>query len=100
MSQFADGGIVATKPYVSSANYMNKMSHYCGGCHYNHKEKTGEKPCPFNSLYWDFIDRNRDKLGKNPRMSMIYRVWDKNSAEQQNQILEQAASYLENLEEL
>jgi len=54
MSQFADGGIVGTKPYVSSANYINKMSNYCKGCHYNHKERVGEKACPFNSLYWNF----------------------------------------------
>lgn len=100
MSQFADGGIVATKPYVSSANYMNKMSHYCGDCHYKHNQKVGDKACPFNSLYWDFIDRNREKLSKNHRMSMIYRVWDKNSAESQNQVLEQAAKYLENVNEL
>ena len=100
MSQFADGGIVATKPYVSSANYMNKMSHYCGQCTYDHKRKTGDRACPFNSFYWNFIDENRDKLAKNQRMSMIYRVWDKNSTENKNQTLEQAASYLKSLEEL
>lgn len=100
MSQFADGGIVATKPYVSSANYMHKMSHYCSGCSYDHKKKFGEKACPFNSFYWDFLERNRKLLEKNPRMSMIYRVWDKNSAENKNQIIEQAAYCLENLEEL
>ncbi len=100
MSQFADGGIVATKPYVSSANYMNKMSHYCGQCAYDHKKKTGENACPFNSLYWNFIDEHREKLAKNQRMSMIYRVWDKNSPENKNQTLEQAAKYLESIEEL
>ncbi|MEC7754961.1 MAG: cryptochrome/photolyase family protein [Bacteroidota bacterium] len=100
MSQFADGGVVATKPYVSSANYMHKMSHYCGSCHYKYKEKLGEKACPFNSLYWDFLDRNREKLEKNHRMSMIYRVWDKNSTEKKNQIIEQAAKYLNTIEEI
>ncbi len=100
MSQFADGGIVATKPYVASANYMHKMGHYCGSCAYDHKKKTGDNACPFNSLYWDFIERNRSKLGKNPRMSMMYRLWDKNSAEKQNLILEQAAYYMNHLEEL
>ncbi|MHA7100441.1 cryptochrome/photolyase family protein [Roseivirga pacifica] len=100
MSQYADGGIVATKPYVSSANYMHKMSHYCEQCHYNYKAKTGEGSCPFNSLYWNFIDQHHTKLSKNPRMSMIYRVWDKNSAKDQNQILEQAALYLDKIEEL
>jgi len=100
MSQFADGGIVATKPYVSSANYMHKMSHYCSSCSYNHKEKLGENACPFNSLYWDFIERNRKLLEKNPRMGMIYRVWDKNSTQHKNQIIEQAAYFLEKIEEL
>lgn len=100
MSQFADGGIVATKPYVSSANYMNKMSHYCSSCSYDHKKKVGENACPFNSFYWGFLDRNREQLGNNPRMGMIYRVWDKNSDEKKNEIIEQAATYLENLEEL
>lgn len=100
MSQFADGGIVATKPYVASANYMHKMGHYCSSCAYDHKKKTGEGACPLNSLYWDFIDRNRSRLSKNPRMSMMYRLWDKNSREKQNLILEQAAYYLNHLEEL
>ncbi len=100
MSQFADGGLVATKPYVSSANYMHKMSHYCTQCSYDYKAKTGENACPFNSLYWNFIDRHREQLGKNPRMGMIYRVWDKNSVEKKNQTLEQAAKYLEAIEEL
>jgi len=100
MSQFADGGIVATKPYVSSANYMHKMSHYCSQCSYDHKKKVGENACPFNSLYWEFLDRHREKLGKNQRMRMIYSVWDKNSDESKNQTLEQAAKYLENLEQL
>lgn len=100
MSQFADGGIVATKPYVSSANYMHKMSHYCTQCSYDHKKKVGENACPFNSMYWEFLNRHRDKLSKNQRMSMIYRVWDKNSQDSKNQTLEQAANYLENLEQL
>ncbi len=100
MSQFADGGIVATKPYVSSANYMHKMSHYCTQCGYDHKKKVGENACPFNSLYWEFLDRNREKLSKNQRMSMIYRIWDKNSQDSKNTTLEQAAMYLQNLEQL
>lgn len=100
MSQFADGGIVATKPYISSANYINKMGHYCTKCHYNQALKTGPKACPFNSLYWNFIDANREHLANNPRMSMMYKVWDKNSVESKNQILEQADLYLKQIEEL
>jgi deoxyribodipyrimidine photolyase-related protein len=77
MSQFADGGLLGSKPYAASGNYIHKMSDYCGSCKYNVKEKTCEDACPFNSLYWDFINRNDDKLRKNPRMAQMYRVWDK-----------------------
>ena len=100
MSQYADGGIVGSKPYVSSANYVNKMSNYCKGCHYNHKEKIGDKACPFNSLYWNFYDAHRDKLSKNARVSMMYRVWDKFPRDQQVAILQQADFHLKNIENL
>ncbi len=100
MSQFADGGIVGTKPYCSSANYIDKMSHYCNGCFYNKKEKTGEKACPFNSLYWDFYDRNRDKLEKNPRIGMAYRLWDKMDGGKKEEILKQAEAVLAGMEDL
>jgi len=100
MSQFADGGIVGTKPYVSSANYINKMSHYCNTCFYNRKEKTGEKSCPFNSLYWHFYDRHADKLAKNPRIGMAYRLWNKMDGDKRAEILEQAEQHLNNIENL
>ena len=100
MSQFADGGIVGTKPYVSSASYMHKMSHYCSQCHYDHKKKTGENACPFNSLYWHFYHRHQDKLGKNPRIGMMYRIWEKMGSEKQNDLLNQAEKYLENMNSL
>lgn len=94
MSQFADGGIIATKPYVSSANYINKMSDYCSNCSYDPKKKTGENSCPFNSLYWAFMERNRNKLENNPRIGMIYRTWDRMAAEKKSDILDQAEKYL------
>jgi len=100
MSQFADGGIVGTKPYVSSANYINKMSHYCGNCFYNKKEKVGERACPFNSFYWHFYDRHRDKLEKNPRIGMAYRLWNKMDGDLRVEILNQAEKYLNQIEEL
>jgi deoxyribodipyrimidine photolyase-related protein len=100
MSQFADGGIVATKPYVSSGNYINKMSHYCKNCHYQVKQKTGEASCPFNSLYWHFIDRNKKRLEKNPRMGMTCRTWNKMDKEKCRDILDTANNYLENLSTL
>jgi deoxyribodipyrimidine photolyase-related protein len=100
MSQFADGGIVATKPYISSAAYIDKMSHYCGACFYKKSEKTGDKACPFNSLYWHFLFRHQDQLAKNPRMTMMYAVWNKMSKDQQESIIQQAEHYLARLNEL
>ena len=73
MSQFADGGLMATKPYVSSAAYINRMSDYCKGCHYDRKLREGERACPYNALYWDFFARNAKKLAANPRLGMVYR---------------------------
>lgn len=100
MSQWADGGGLATKPYISSANYVNKMSDYCSSCHYNYKEKLGDKACPFNTLYWNFLHKHKDKLAKNMRMSMVYRVWDKFAPEEQDQILAQAKNHLSHLDDL
>ena len=100
MSQFADGGIVGTKPYVSSASYIDKMSHYCGSCFYKKAVKTGEKACPFNSLYWNFYDKNEDKLGKNPRIVMMYNVWHKMKPDDKAALLQQADYYLKNINEL
>jgi deoxyribodipyrimidine photolyase-related protein len=100
MSQFADGGIVGTKPYVSSAAYIDKMSHYCGSCYYKKSVKTGDKACPFNSLYWNFYDRNEDKLGSNPRIGMMYNVWRKMKPSDKTSLLEQADYYLKNINEL
>lgn len=100
MSQFADGGIVATKPYVSSASYIDKMSHYCGSCYYKKAVKTGDKACPFNSLYWNFYDKNEDKLAKNPRIGMMYNVWRKMKVDDKAALLEQANYYLNNINNL
>ncbi|MEC4048497.1 cryptochrome/photolyase family protein [Flavobacterium sp. SUN046] len=100
MSQFADGGIVGTKPYVSSAAYIDKMSHYCGSCFYKKNIKTGDKACPFNSLYWNFYDKNESKLASNPRIGMMYNVWRKMKSEDKTALLEQANYYLKNINEL
>ena len=100
MSQYADGGAIATKPYTSSANYIHKMSDYCDKCFYNHKEKTSDKACPFNSLYWNFHDRNREKLEKNPRLAMVYRLWDKMDSKEKSALLEKAHYYLNEIESL
>ncbi|MEN9323157.1 MAG: hypothetical protein RL699_937 [Bacteroidota bacterium] len=100
MSQFADGGIVGTKPYVSSAAYIDKMSHYCGSCYYKKAVKTGDKACPFNSLYWHFYDKHEDKLAKNPRIGMMYNVWRNMQPEAKVALLEQADFYLKNINQL
>lgn len=100
MSQFADGGIVGTKPYVSSAAYIDKMSHYCSSCYYKKAVKTGDKACPFNSLYWNFYDSNEDKLSKNPRIGMMYNVWRKMKPETKAELIQQADYYLKNINEL
>ena len=100
MSQYADGGIVGSKPYISSASYIDKMSDYCKSCHYNSSEKIGEKACPFNSLYWNFFDRHQDKLRANFRLKMMYSIWDKMDPIQKENILIQADQYLSNIENL
>jgi len=100
MSQFADGGIVGTKPYVSSANYINKMSNYCGTCFYDHQKRHGEKACPFNSLYWNFYDRHRDVFEKNPRIGMMYQLLNKMPSSEKADTIEYAEKLLEDLEVL
>jgi deoxyribodipyrimidine photolyase-related protein len=100
MSQFADGGIVGTKPYVSSAAYLHKMGNHCENCQYDYKITTGPKACPFNSLYWNFLNTNRTLLEKNPRMTMMYRVWDKFGLDKKADVLKQADIYLNQLEDL
>lgn len=90
MSQFADGGKIATKPYVSSGSYINKMSNYYGDCHYNKSKKIGEDACPFNSLYWNFLDEKREQLGNNFRMGMMYSLLDKMDKQDLQNIKEKA----------
>jgi len=97
MSQFADGGLLGSKPYAASGSYIEKMSDYCGACRYRVKQKTGEDACPFNSLYWHFVARNSEKLKSNHRMQMVYRTWEKMPAERRRDYLEQAEKYLEKL---
>lgn len=100
MSQFADGGIVGSKAYAASGNYVNKMSDYCGACQYQVSKVTGEAACPLNALYWRFIQHNTAALGNNPRNAMVYANWQKKSDEQQQAILTQAERYLAQIEQL
>ena len=71
MGQYGHG-VFATKPYVSSANYIDRMSDYCGDCRYYKTKDTGDRACPFNALYWDFLDRNEETLRSNHRMGLMY----------------------------
>ena len=100
MSQFADGGRIATKPYISSAKYIHTMSDYCDTCEYDWKRRHGKMACPFNSLYWNFFERHRPLLQKNPRVGMMYRAWDRMEKKEKKQVLNQADAYLKNLERL
>ncbi|MEN8839556.1 MAG: cryptochrome/photolyase family protein [Octadecabacter sp.] len=98
MSQFADGGIIASKPYISSGNYIDKMSDYCKGCSYKVKDKTGPDACPFNLLYWHFLDRHREKFKGNHRMGNMYRVWDRMDAAKRETVLKDADAVLGKLD--
>lgn len=100
MSQFADGGLLATKPYVSSAAYIGRMSDYCQGCPYNPKEKLGAKACPMNSLYWDFFARHRSILGNNPRLGIVYKQLDKMDQNSLSKLQEQAVQWRERIEQI
>jgi deoxyribodipyrimidine photolyase-related protein len=100
MSQFADGGQVATKPYISSAKYIRSMSDYCEACDYDWKKRHGDMACPFNSLYWDFFTRHRRRLGKNARVAMMYRTWDRMDKQEKKHTLAQAKTYLKDLNRL
>ncbi|WP_372973691.1 cryptochrome/photolyase family protein [Muriicola sp.] len=95
MSQFADGGIVATKPYVSSANYINKMGNYCSGCTYDHNKKTSEDACPFNALYWNFLDAKKEVFKDNPRMGMMMNLLAKKDKKEMDQIRKRARKIIE-----
>ncbi|SLN46918.1 cryptochrome/photolyase family protein [Pseudooctadecabacter jejudonensis] len=97
MSQFADGGIIASKPYISSGNYIDKMSDYCKECSYKVKDKTGPDACPFNLLYWHFLDRHRDRFKDNHRMGNMYRVWDRMDEDKRTTVLREADAFLAKL---
>ena len=104
MSQFADGGLLATKPYVSSAAYIDRMSDYCKSCLYDKKLRedapNGKKACPFNALYWDFHVKHADKLSANPRIGMVYQQLKKMDAVKIEALQAQAASLRGRLDQL
>ena len=99
MALFADGGYLASKPYAAGGGYINKMSNYCKGCSYSVTKKSGPDACPFNYLYWDFLKRNRDKLGNNHRVGMMYKVYDRMTDEKKEMITEDSQKFLASLDD-
>lgn len=97
MSQFADGGLMATKPYAAGGAYVNRMSDHCRSCHYDVKQRTGPRACPLNSLYWDFLARHEPLLGGNQRLWRMYDGWRRFAPDEQARIRAQAAAFLAGL---
>jgi deoxyribodipyrimidine photolyase-related protein len=97
MSQYADGGLLGSKPYAASGKYIDRMSDYCRRCRYDVSVRTGPDACPMNALYWDFLARNEGKLRSNRRMAMIYRNWDRTDPREQAAIRATAAAHLDGL---
>jgi deoxyribodipyrimidine photolyase-related protein len=97
MALHADGGLLGSKPYAASGNYINKMSDYCGKCSYDVKQRTGPDACPFNALYWDFIARHKTRFQRNPRMAQMCRGYDKFGDDEKQRIADSASQFLGSL---
>jgi deoxyribodipyrimidine photolyase-related protein len=90
--------VVGSKPYVSSGAYIDRMSDHCGTCWYRVKDRTGERACPFNLLYWDFLTRHRGRFAANPRMAQMYRTWDRMERGHRDRVLADATIFLDRLD--
>jgi deoxyribodipyrimidine photolyase-related protein len=97
MSQYADGGKLASKPYAASANYISRMSDYCESCHYDPRLRIGARACPFNALYWDFLARNHEKLRGNLRLKQVYATWERMENSDRIALRRQAEEFLARL---
>lgn len=95
MALHADGGLLTSKPYAASGNYIRRMSNYCTGCAYDPAVTVGANACPFNALYWDFLDRHRERFSRNARLPYVYANWDRMGAVKQADVRAQAARHLQ-----
>ncbi len=99
MALFADNGLMASKPYAASGKYIHRMSNYCDTCQYDPEETFGDKACPFNSLYWEFVARNEAKLSTNQRMTYVYATWRKMKEEKKQSIRAHAQKLLKRFQD-
>ena len=97
MALHADGGLMASKPYAASGKYIQRQGNHCADCRYKPNKQTGAGACPYNSLYWHFIDRHQDSLGNNPRMALVLNNWKRKDPNDQQAILRWAEAELERL---
>jgi deoxyribodipyrimidine photolyase-related protein len=97
MSQFADGGLLASKPYAASGAYIDRMSDFCKQCRYDMRQKSGSDACPFNYLYWAFLIRNRKHPQDNPRLTMAYRQLKAMPAAHTQKILRDARRFIHSI---
>ncbi len=92
MSQFSDGGLMASKPYAATGKYIARMSNYCQGCRFKPDQSTGPDACPFTTLYWDFLLRHEEPLAKNQRMSLQVKNLSRLTPDKKEAILSAAAT--------
>lgn len=97
MALHADNGLMASKPYAASGKYIHRQGDHCKQCRYSPEKSTGEGACPYNSLYWRFIDRHEDMLQRNPRMSLALKNWERKPQDEKRAILDWANKQLEEL---
>jgi deoxyribodipyrimidine photolyase-related protein len=92
MSQFADGGLVASKPYAASGAYIQRMSNYCRDCRFDPKRATGADACPFTTLFWDFLARHRERFATHPRTALMWRNLERIEPTELQRIRQQAGA--------
>lgn len=92
MGQYADGGVMGSKPYIATGQYIARMSPHCAGCRYDPKQRSGDAACPFTTLYWDFLMRHEKRLAENPRMALQVKNIARLTVEQKQAVYERAVA--------